>query len=670
MAYFPDAYYSAMDRSYASIAPPGKAPYASPESEMGELGLNPGNIGISAPPFGDQLQALRAKIFQGVKLVELGFMGRGKGSMQGGNTTPEMFGADERRDMRELAKWNKVTLSVHATPNAGSLAGFSQNTFDDGTREQTYNEIRRAIDFAADTTEGGPVVVHAQEFPRAIVDEFPEFQAFPEEPVTYEMVNGERRAKSKAVRHLVDIRTGQIIPIRKSEFTYEPVYEEKEGKWLTIDGSTIPKDFVAKAKDDFEKLFTRVPRWNSETRSFETQRVGWEVFERRAEEYNRGKRPEDQISPEEMFYRSQIQNQILQSKGASLFYSQQLRGADDAYTRTREALEFYKKLEARNDLTEDERRALMVQTGRGGLVPPKNVKITEALQEELDSLKDRMQHIYQASAAADVSAAQYEEGINNIKTIKEYASEKTAETIARAAIYALEKERRMPRETARGNEPMQGKLYVAIENFFPEVYGGHPQEIRQIIEKSREEMTKRLMSEQHMPREQAVKEAEDHIKATWDTGHANIWRKYFQANPGDTPEQTDERFKKWYLEQAEDLAKRKMIGNVHVSDNFGWEDEHVTPGQGIAPIKEFIETVKKHGVTNVIVEPAHQDVRALRGALGLFGAGVYGLPGARKDTWADIEHSYFGRTATPYFLYGENAPRADEWVFWSATPLE
>ncbi len=656
MAFFPDAYYTAMDRSYAPIGP---AYGTTPEGEIKELGLSPADIGISAPPFGDQLQALRAKIFQGAARVELGFMGRGKGSMQGGNTTPEMFGTDERRDMRELAKWNKVTLSVHATPNAGSLAGFSQNTFDDSVREATYNEIRRAVDFAADTTEGGPIVVHAQEFPRAILDQYPEFKAYPAE-------------SEKAVKHLVDERTGQIIPVRKNEFTFEPVYEEENGMWKTITGELIPKDFVPSPDhpEDFEKLFNRIPKWNPQTRGFDTVQRKWEHFDQRAKEINSKKKPEDRnMTPEELFYRSQIENRILQQKGASLFYSRQYDDAKDTYENAQRALEFYQKLEARTDLTEDERQALMIQRGFGQLIPPKSMKATEYLQSVVQRAKDDLRHIHEASAAADVGAAEMQLAIGRVKTIRDYATDKTSETLARAAIYAYDRERMKP-GTARTGEKMQGPLYIAVENFFPEVYGGHPQEVADIIQKSRDRMTNDLVKERHISKSEAAKIAEDHIKATWDTGHANIWRKYFQEKPGESLEQTNERFKKWYLQQAEDLAKRKMIGNVHVSDNFGWEDEHVTPGQGIAPIKEFIETVKKHGVTNVIVEPAHQDVRAWRGGLKLFGGGVYGFQAPVRDTWADIEHSYFGRTAPPYFLYGDSAPDREAWSLWSGVMME
>ena len=106
-----------MDRGYYIPLAPGELPQGqAPPDAPADIGLSPENIGISAPPFGDQLQGLKAKVFQGASKVELGFMGKGKGSMQGGNTTPEMFGKDERMDMRELAKINKIQLTTHATP--------------------------------------------------------------------------------------------------------------------------------------------------------------------------------------------------------------------------------------------------------------------------------------------------------------------------------------------------------------------------------------------------------------------------------------------------------------------------------------------------------------------------------------------------------------------------
>jgi len=119
----------------------------------------------------------------------------------------------------------------------------------------------------------------------------------------------------------------------------------------------------------------------------------------------------------------------------------------------------------------------------------------------------------------------------------------------------------------------------------------------------------------------------------------------------------------------DDLIENKIIGHVHITDNFGFDDEHLVPGTGNAPIKEFLDKVKKLN-PSLIIEPAHQDFRATLGGWKRFGQGIYGLPRRDTDTWADVEHSYFGKPAPPYFLFGESAPDPEAWQLWSQTRME
>ena len=71
-----------------------------------KLNVNANTIGISTPPMRDQLESLKTRIFQGASQIELGFMGRGKGSMGQGAPTPEMYGNEEREAIRQLARIN------------------------------------------------------------------------------------------------------------------------------------------------------------------------------------------------------------------------------------------------------------------------------------------------------------------------------------------------------------------------------------------------------------------------------------------------------------------------------------------------------------------------------------------------------------------------------------
>ena len=205
-------YYTPMDRNY-------------------EVGNNVyiSDIGTSANPTIHQTEALKAKIFEGASVIELGaFMGTGKGNKQA--FTPESFGAEERRDMKELAEFNKVETTAHAAPGAGPLSGFNpqQNTFSDEQRETTLKEIRKAIDFAADATSGGAVTFHTGEWHRPITEHFKEqgFMGFPEE-------------EKRAVVMLADEETGEITPIKKDMKFYVPedpieIIKDEKGKEIPV----------------------------------------------------------------------------------------------------------------------------------------------------------------------------------------------------------------------------------------------------------------------------------------------------------------------------------------------------------------------------------------------------------------------------------------------------
>src|SRR3989344_9061391 len=111
--------------------------------------LNANYIGISTPPFRDQLESLKTRIFQGASQVELGFTGKGKGSAGQGSITPEQISKEEREQIRLLAKINRVDLTIHSTIGVGSLSGIDarKGAFDKEDQESGLHELRRTIDF-------------------------------------------------------------------------------------------------------------------------------------------------------------------------------------------------------------------------------------------------------------------------------------------------------------------------------------------------------------------------------------------------------------------------------------------------------------------------------------------------------------------------------------------
>jgi hypothetical protein len=196
-------------------------------------------------------------------------------------------------------------------------------------------------------------------------------------------------------------------------------------------------------------------------------------------------------------------------------------------------------------------------------------------------------------------------------------------------------------------------------------------------------MAERLVKERGLSEAEARKKAETHLKATLDTGHFNMWRKYWQNDPSKSMEQNDKDFQKWMLSKTEELAKAKMVGNVHLTDNFGYQDDHLSPGEGTAPVKEIVKVLKKHGYEGALtVEPgadASTDLSDFHGLMKtwrLFGSPVYGAHGPvgreagwTKDSWTNIQYSYFGQARAPYYIFGPYAPSQD-WTLWSQVPME
>ena len=170
-----------------------------------------------------------------------------------------------------------------------------------------------------------------------------------------------------------------------------------------------------------------------------------------------------------------------------------------------------------------------------------------------------------------------------------------------------------------------------------------------------------------MNEKDAKKYAKDHIKATFDIGHANIWRKYFGGS--------ENEFKQWLGKEVKELTDEGIIGHVHVSDNFGYNDEHLPPGAGNAPIKEFMTHLEKSDYKGaVIIEPGSTDQKFpnFLNAMYDLETPVYRLHGDKTTAWTDVQGGYFGNSYIPSFVtpgylssVEKNAP-----FTWSSLPLE
>ena len=625
--YIEDSYLGRMPRDYFSTL--DRREYVPAPRGTGKPVTGVKNLGISTPPMQDQVQTLKQRIYQGASLVELGFMGSGKGSMGQGSTTPGMYGKEHRQAMRELAKTNDIKLTTHVTTRMAPLSGFTQQGFNEEARRQALEEMERTIDFAADVARGGPVTVHTGEFDRRISRTRGGFTKY-------------ERFEGSQPEYFVDAKDGRVIAdVRDDEKIFWPEMERDEQGRLVTDPDT--------------GMF--VPKYDYDKKGLDMHEINDRDITAIQDHYE--KQRGIRITPDEAKARAKIESQMRNAE-AWARQSETRIGAEKA--RIKDLSRMKEDLLSDWDESDDRKKEIYKESVLRefiGREPPRHLRGADAIEILNELIREQQASL---SYNQDVASNYYQQSLqmrnvlDNMRTVEEYAKEKTADTLAQAGLYAREKSKR--NRFGEQTDP----IFISPENIFPERYGGHPDELREIVQSSRKAMADHLVAKEGMSPDKAKKTAAQHIKATFDIGHANMWKKYYEG--------PEEEFNKWIVKQAEKLAEEGIIGHVHVTDNLGFNDEHLSPGQGNAPINEFVEKMKKHGVHDVIVEPAHQDFQALQeGWRTMAGSIGTNFPVA-GDRWTNIEHSYFGRTAGPYFIYGDFAPSQEGYQLWSGVRLE
>ncbi|MEK6901895.1 MAG: TIM barrel protein, partial [Nanoarchaeota archaeon] len=343
----------------------------------------------------------------------------------------------------------------------------------------------------------------------------------------------------------------------------------------------------------------------------------------------------------------------------------------------RKAYDIYKKIEEATD--EDEKWRLLRQVpiglrSGGELVPPDTKFPSEIIKKELVQQEGHMKQAQEASASQWSQAEEAMETIRHVESAETYAIKEAYDSYANAAISAM-----MHSDKLQKEGKMKKPIAIALENLFPESYGAHPDELRVLVQGSRQKMVD-MLKQRGMTEEQARKEATEHITSTLDTGHLNMWRKYWKGDQSKSMAENDKEYNKWMLHKLGELAKDKIIGHVHIDDNYGYHDDHLAPGEGNTPIREMIEVLKKSGYNGeLIVEPGADyttDVSGFHSVMKtwrLFGSPVYGagsgISSKGRKTWGEVGYGFFGQNVPPYFVFGAYSP-SEDWTLWSGVPLE
>ncbi|MBT4605257.1 hypothetical protein HOC01_06470 [archaeon] len=720
---FETGYASAMDREGASghghSAGGGHHDcghdHGSPKS-TGDVGVTAGDFGTS---FGlgpvPNLPAAMSKIHSGQKTLELSFFGMGKGNGQG--HTAGMYGKKQRQALREKARANRVDWTLHTSVGVSGLAGKDrQGNFSKEQKVMSIQEIKRAIEFAADVAEGGPVVVHTGEFDRPVVDA--SWNKEGKWAGKFEMYDDEAK---RGTYDIIDTRTGSIVQqARKGKTLSRPLwkrYSEKDEFWgkkgnresyKDENGQTVRKgDYIDYWGNKLERAH-RVPIWNKKEGIFEIEQLGWDKLESEAKEMTRDARAfwreyqKDKNNPkwksdlwyrfreaesekqvnvmaEEAYIISSLETNAANSRAFGLQYSRDFEENVERMKKLEKAKKMYLEIERSTDekdkwRLEKELRAL--NSEHLGLVAPDKKLPSEIIDKEIRNMESAMKQAQDAAAGQWSQAEEQMETARNIESGRTYALKEAYDAYGQAGVYAWRQSEQLKRKGK-----LKKNLMVAMENLFPEAHGAHPDEIIELVTNSRRSMAKQLRKNLGYDHEKAAKAAEKTISMTFDVGHMNMWRKYFKDDPMKQPEDNDKDFQGWMLDMTAKLAKAGVVGHVHLDDNYGYQDEHLAPGEGIAPIKEMVKILKDNGYKGeLIVEPGADFTldqggwRSVQKTWDLFGAKVTGTgkgfqSGYGGKKWSSIHYNHQGMASPPYFVFGGYSP-SEDWTLWTGVPLE
>src|SRR3989338_1693757 len=717
-------YFHPMDRGYDSqdhyVTTHGhhEHGFASSQQMTNDVGVTIGDLGMSLGlgPV-PNVQAVQAKLRPGAKKLEFVFTGMGKG--QGQSQTPEMYGKKQREALAEIALANKVDFTTHSTVGVYGLAGMDQQgNFSKTHKDYSLQEFKRAIEFAADVAKGGPVVVHTGEFQRPIVDA--EWNTTEEEPHFAGKFKMYEDEEERAAWRVVDTRTGAVqVEARKNRHVSRPIWNYAEQEYFDFDGQKKGiTHFDDKGRPIDERGFliyvdyfgkrieseVRVPKYDDEAGHFKSEQLTWEDLKYEANQMTLEAREmwrkwkDGEISkekllearwgrfieaesdnhikvrPEEAYLIATLETNAANSRGWSHYYGAGFSESVDLLKKLEKAYEVYKKIEDTIDHEEKWQLLRQVPQRFSDLIPPEAKYPTAIIKEQIREAKGRMSQAQEAAASQWAQAEEARETIRHIESAETYAFREACDAYALAAMTAFRQTEKL-KEMGQLKRPLQ----IAMENLFPESYGSHPTELIELVQGSRHRFAKMLQENLGLSEDKARERAHEHITATFDMGHVNMWRKYWRADPHKTIEQNDKEFNEWSVHKLGQMIDAGVIGHIHIDDNYGYHDDHLAAGEGNAPIREMVKLLKeKNYKGSLIIEPGADyttDVTGFHTVMKTwrhFGAPVYGKgsgispPGA---TWNQVGYGWFGQNQTPYFTFGSYSP-SEDLTLWSGVPLE
>ncbi|MBW2987545.1 sugar phosphate isomerase/epimerase [Candidatus Woesearchaeota archaeon] len=623
-------------------------------------------------------QSVQAKIRHGVGAIELQVGGQGE------NFGAESYGKEAREELKKLAELNEVDIhSVHSPAGVIGFSGFDpqRGQFSEEQRDFAFNEVIKTIDFAADVTHGGSLVIHTGEFNRPMVSGFKEFEAYEGEEYAADVYFADKDSgKVEKLSRDISIPVALKKPVLDKEG--KPVYDEfGRRKMETVWEGGKPK---MTTKNWFD--------YNEELQSLKKQKSGTEAEKEFREKYSIPKGWSGRDLAGAAFMHEYFNNQLDSEVAQYHRWAEAQVNAERNISMMRKKLEMQKAREQRfRDAGQQDK---LSEEYIEHPVTKEMILKSEYEQEELEKATGELRYHKEMAESHIRNIEQIKKRKNDLAPIKEVALKRTADSLAKMGVIAWEKTK---------EKKLDRPITLTPENLSPVQFGSHPEEMVEIVEASRKAMVER-MTKAKIPdpsgrqdynkktgkwevrmipnpyfkeefsgeqgRARAKELAKKHIKATLDFQHMQMWNKHFKRKPGETEPEREKRFNKWFEHQVGYLADKGVIGNVHVVDGYGRGHVHLPAGQGKAPVERALEILRDKGIKAPFTSegwfegPARQSETAFE----FSGKHLY-TPTGSYNFAKDVMGRQYSMYA-PTYLFGDLAPDRDDFTVWSEVPLE
>ncbi len=247
-----------------------------------------------------------------------------------------------------------------------------------------------------------------------------------------------------------------------------------------------------------------------------------------------------------------------------------------------------------------------------------------------DEIKQKVGDLEDPTKIADF-AQEIVRGVNILRSIdppggwkpmRDFALDKASDTFSNVAFSAYKE--------FKSSAPI-----ISIENPPAGLGLTRADDLRRLVEKSRDKLRDRFMGDLGLSKGEAQQQAEKLIGVTWDVGHINMIRK-FGYDEADV------------VRETEKIAP--YVKHVHLSDNFGMDHTELPMGMGNVPTKKMLALINKD--VKKIVEtggPWFRDFRVtpMVQTLRAFGSPVYAMEMAPNWQYAaNASGGYFAGFGT------------------------